>query len=476
MFEFNIEPDMKTDCESQSISPSTLSESPQPAENKDFTSEREKLLAEKYSQLWKQQVEARRTKLVKAGIFFDLNLKVFALQQWKEFTKKAKNQKEILEKERALEEETIKRYLALKYRERNICLKIFQAWAMFSKIQTRKRKFEALNTQKESSKKKVDDFLNSLENISTTSNDWIRQKIRKEKEKPQPISYSMSLKRLVSKPSPNNNVKGGKDLQQLPKIPAKESKQKAPKAKGKDDETYVLQKEIINAQRQKMREQWKQIESLKEQKSRLENHRPATDSHLVKKMERKLLIETPDITDTKEDSAEEKSESAGSVCTYSDDFEECSSEGPTTSLLARTPDMVRRVREREEERAVRREEIRRLHQERVEQERERLRRLKEKEVQDELEERRKTRELWKKRRRDEMERDKRRLVEQERQERLTDLAEEFHRKMIIKQFGFRPWRKLMSKSLEKQLRAKAEFELRTKRFASNRRPCIYFHI
>merc|ERR1711863_193045 len=92
----------------------------------------------------------------------------------KSLPRRQKNQKEILKKERAIEEDTIKRYLALKYRERNISLKIFSAWAMFSKIQSRKRKFEALNTQKETSKKKVDDFLNSLENISTTSNEWIR--------------------------------------------------------------------------------------------------------------------------------------------------------------------------------------------------------------------------------------------------------------------------------------------------------------
>ena len=407
----------------------------------------------------------RKSKSVKARIFYNLNLKVFALQQWKEFAKKAKIQKEILQKERAIEEDTIKKYLALKYRERNICLKIFQAWAMFSKIQTRKRKFEALNCRKETSRKKVDDFLNSLENISTTSNDWIRQKLRKEKEKPQPSSYSMSLRRLVSKAS-NSEVVEGKETQ-LPKIQLKDCKQNTLKSKGKVDETYVLQREIINAQRQKMREQWKQIESLKEQKTRLENHRPATDCQLVKKIERKILLETEDsLEESREgpvDNTEAKSETAGSECTYSEDFEECSSEAPSSSLMTRTPEMVRRVREREEVRAVRREEIRRLHQERVEQERERLRLLKEKEVQDEMEERRKTRELWKKKRRDEMERDKRRIAETERQERMSAVAEEFQRKMIMKQFGLRPWRKLVSNSREKQLGAQHEFDLRTKR-------------
>ena len=358
---------LKAECESQSISPSTLSESPKPKELKDFFNERETFLAEKYTELWKGKVEIGRTKLVKARIFYNLNLKVFALQRWKEFAKKAKNQKEILQKERAIEEDTIKKYLALKYMERNICLKIFQGWAMYSKIQTRKRKFEALNCRKETSKKKVDDFLNSLENISTTSNDWIRQKIRKEKEKPRPISYSVSLKRLVSKAT-NSNLNEGKEPQ-LPKIPLKESKQKTLKSiKGKVDETYVLQKEIINAQRQKMREQWKQIESLKEQKNRLVNHRPATDGQLVKKIERKILLETEDsLEEGREgagDTTEVKSETAGSESTYSEDFEECSSEAPSSSVMARTPEMVRRVREREEVRAARREEIRRLHQER----------------------------------------------------------------------------------------------------------------
>ena len=80
--------------------------------------------------------------------------------------------------------------------------------------------------------------------------------------------------------------------------------------------------------------------------------------------------------------------------------------------------------------------------------------------------------VWKKEL--DMERDKRRIVETERQERLLALAEEFQRKMIIKQFGFRPWRKLMSKSQEKQLRAKTEFDLRTKRFYDSCRLNSYY--
>ena len=417
-------------------------------------------------------MEAGRTRAVKARLFYLLNLKVSSLQRWKEFAKKAKNQKEILKKERAIEEDTIKRYLALKYRERNISLKIFSAWAMFSKIQSRKRKFEALNTQKETSKKKVDDFLNSLENISTTSNEWIRQKIKKEKEKPQPISYSVSLKRLVCKTS-KSNTREIKESQQLPKI---EEKPKNQKDKGKVDETYQLQKEIISAQRQKMREQWKQIESLKEQKTRLVNHRPATDSQLLHKMQRKIFLDSerknieeervPPVQQQEEGEEGEKdaSERAESDCNYSEDFEDCSQETESGSVIPRTPEMLRRVREREEVRANRRAEIKKLHQERVEQERERLRRLKEKELQEELEERKRTRELWKKKRREEIERDKRKIAEQERQERLTELAEEFHRKLMLKQFGFRPWRKLISTSEERQLTAHSAFELKTKRF------------
>ena len=425
-------------------------------------------------------MEAGKTRTVKARLFYLLNLKVSSLQRWKEFAKKARTQRQILEKERAIEEDTIKRYLALKYRERNICLKIFSAWAMFSKIQSRKRKFEALNTQKENSKKKVDDFLNSLGNISTTSNDWIRQKIKKEKEKPQPISYSVSLKRLVCKTS-KSNTREINEPKQLPKI---EEKNKNPKDKGKVDETYKLQKEIISAQRQKMREQWKQIESLKEQKTRLVNQRPSTDAQLLQKMQRKIFLDSerknreeekvsPDQQKQDEEGEEEKekSERAGSDCDYSEDFEECSNETESSSVLPpRTPEMLRRVREREEVRAERRAEIRKLHQERVEQERERLRRLKEAEIQEELEERRRTRELWKKKRREEIERDKRKIVEQERQERLTELAEQFHRKLVMKQFGFRPWRKLISASEQKQLTAESAFELRTRRFILARQP------
>ena len=158
------------------------------------------------------------------------------------------------------------------------------------------------------------------------------------------------------------------------------------KSKSKEDTTYSLQKEIINAQREKMREQWKIIESMKEQKLRLQNNRPATNNRIVRKLEKKIMIEDEidEALDAGEDTKVineerlEKNNECYSDCHYSDDFEEdCSSE-TQSSIIPKTPEMLRKVREREKARTEKREEIRRMHQERVEQERERLRRLQEK--------------------------------------------------------------------------------------------------
>ena len=121
---------------------------------------------------------------------------MLVLQQWKEFVRRIKVQKEIAEKERMIEEDTIKRYVAMKYRERNIMSKVLLAWAMYSKIQNRKRKFEALNMRRQSTRKKVDEFLCSLGNISKTNNEWIMQKVNQEKKVSPPVSQSVSLRRL----------------------------------------------------------------------------------------------------------------------------------------------------------------------------------------------------------------------------------------------------------------------------------------
>ena len=99
----------------------------------------EKCLAETYFIKWKTVLEEKHVKFAKACLFHHLNLKVSAMQQWKEFVRRQNIQKEIKEKERAIEQETIKKYLAHKYRERNLCLKAFSAWAMYTKIQERKR-------------------------------------------------------------------------------------------------------------------------------------------------------------------------------------------------------------------------------------------------------------------------------------------------------------------------------------------------
>ena len=181
-------------------------------------------------------------------------------------------------------QDTIKRYLALKYRERNLASRVFSAWALFSRIQARKRKFEALHAKRETTKKKVDEFLTSLGTISQTSNEWIMQKVKQEKNKNTKTTYSLSLKRLkVKKPE----VKEGSDktTQQFPKIDDNKPGGAQSRPRSKEDTTSSLQKEIINAQREKMREQWKLIESLKEQKSRLQNNRPTTNSKIVRRIE-----------------------------------------------------------------------------------------------------------------------------------------------------------------------------------------------
>ena len=299
------------------------------------------------------------------------------------------------------------------------------------------------------------------------------QKVKQEKNKNTKTTYSLSLKRLkVKKPE----VKEGSDktTQQFPKIDDNKPGGAQTRPRSKEDTTSSLQKEIINAQREKMREQWKLIESLKEQKSRLQNNRPTTNSKIVRRIEKKIFIENEineclDLTDDQvtaagetrhkakfQEEVEEKSftttNDTSSDCNYSDDFEDCSSE-TQSSIVPKTPEMLRKVREREQKRAARRDEIRKMHQERVEQERERLKALKEKEIQDEIDDRKKTREIWKKKRKDEMEKDKRRLVEKERQEKLLAIAAEFHRKLTMKQFGLTPWVKLIRDTRRKRLEA-----------------------
>ena len=350
---------------------------------------------------------------------------------------------------------------------------MFSAWALYSKIQSRKRKFEALTAKRETTKRKVDDFLSSLGNISKTNNEWILQKVH-EKKSSTPVTYSaVTYRRLnkVKKPESKEN----QSSPQFPKIKNEEPKKKV-KGKSKEDTTYSLQKEIINAQREKMREQWKIIESMKEQKLRLQNNRPATNNKIVRKLEKKIMIENEinEALDASEETNEKaakdlteeilnKNNECYSDCHYSDDFEEdCSSE-TQSSIIPKTPEMLRKVREREKARTEKREEIRRMHQERVEQERERLRTLKEKEIQDEIEERKKTREIWKKRRSEEMERDKRRLSEKERQEKLIVVAKEFHRKLQMREYGLRPWLKLITNNRHKRLEADHKYQQKLKR-------------
>ena len=88
--------------------------------------------------------------------------------------------------------------------------------------------------------------------------------------------------------------------------------------------------------------------------------------------------------------------------------------------------------------------------------------MKEKEIQDEIDERKKTREVRKKRRTDEIEKDKRRLSEKDRQEKLLVVAKDFHTKLTMREYGLRPWLKLITHTRQKRLEADQKYEEKLK--------------
>ena len=143
------------------------------------------------------------------------------------------------------------------------------------------------------------------------------------------------------------------------------------KGKKGGDETGELQKEIIAAQRKKMREQWKLIEDLKEQKLRLEKNRPLTRPGIVKKIEKCEPLLQPALPEVNKDVPQPLETTAGSPMSepaYSEDFEDCSSE-TASSVVPKTPELVKRVREREAARAEKRAQIKLFHEKKLAEER-----------------------------------------------------------------------------------------------------------
>ena len=100
---------------------------------------------------------------------------------------------------------------------------MFSAWALYSKIQSRKRKFEALTAKRETTKRKVDDFLSSLGNISKTNNEWILQKVH-EKKSSTPVTYSAVTYRRLNNKVKKPESKENQSSPQFPKINNKEAK------------------------------------------------------------------------------------------------------------------------------------------------------------------------------------------------------------------------------------------------------------
>ena len=194
-----------------------------------------------------------------------------------------------------------------------------------------------------------------------------------------------------------------------------------------------------------MREQWKLIEDLKEQKLRLEKNRPVTRPAILKKVEKRESLESvlPEVTITEQTTStgEHSGDTPVSEAAYSDDFEDCSSE--TASIVPKTPELVKKVREREAQRAAKREEIKTYHEKKLAEERAQTVAKKEAEQKAEEDDRKRRREMWRLARKEESERDKKRVMEKERQINLSVQAQEFHKHLVVKQYGFRPWLKLI---------------------------------
>ena len=333
---------LTTDRRSAATFISTSPESDEGIEVKD--DERDRYLGEKFFLRWRETVSSRRNKLAKARLFHSLNMKVGVFQHWKEFVRKQKIERDLEEKEKEIQQEAIKQYLAQKYRERNLCSRVFSSWLMLARIKQQKKKVISLQEEKESSKKKVDEFLQSLGNFKKKNNDWILQKVQKNKS--DAVGNLDIARKVYDVPKKKSKI-----VESLPKITQKSSG--FAKHRGsKGDGTGELQKEIISAQRKKMREQWKLIEDLKEQKLRLEKNRPLTRPGIVKKIERCEPLEptVSDASSVKRESPHlEKvvcpEGSPVSETAYNEDFEDSSSEA--TSVIPKTPDLLKRVRERE---------------------------------------------------------------------------------------------------------------------------------
>ena len=403
--------------------------------------ERENSIASKFFLLWKDIVADRQIKLAKAQLFSDLNLKVGVFQRWKEVVRKQKTQRELQEQQKQIQEDTIKQYLAQKYRERNLCSKIFTSWLMLAKIQQQKKKMIFLQQEKASSRLKVDSFLESLGDFKKKNNDWIMQKVQKDKNN---IVINLDIAKKIYGPP---HKKGELIAEVLPKLVTKPVSTKTkPNANKAPDETGDLQKEIIAAQRKKMREQWKLIEDLKEQKLRLENNRPTTKPGIVKKIEKRESLIDPALPEVEKKvlspSTEVEVEDVPvSEVAYSDDFEDSVSEA--ASIVPKTPELVKKVREREEQRKAKMAEIKLFHEKKVAEERAKKEAKKEAEQKAEENDRKRRREMWRLARKEEAEKDKRRIAEKERQIRLAAVARDFHAQLTVKQYGLRPWLKLV---------------------------------
>ena len=114
------------------------------------------------------------------------------------------------------------------------------------------------------------------------------------------------------------------------------------------------------------------IEDLKEQKLRLEKNRPLTRPGIVKKIEKCEPLLQPALPDVNKDVAQPLETAAGSSPVsepaYSEDFEDCSSE-TASSIVPKTPELVKRVREREAARAEKRAQIKLFHEKKLAEER-----------------------------------------------------------------------------------------------------------
>ena len=225
---------------------------------------------------WREvAIEDVKSKQFKADYFYSYVLMQSHFNLWKTQVRWIKQQRLLEEIEAEERRQKVNWIKATAFEERNLSYKYLKTWRAYTRLMAAKKHLRSLESKKEKSRQKVNNFLRNLESLKKT-----KPKQKADPKPGNPTKTTILREKLLQGPKAN-----------IPELEEEAKRRRKPLQLAIKENQIEHQKLVIESQRSRLKQQQRQIDDLKKMNDQMDKGFPVTNKSMYKSL---LKITKPD--------------------------------------------------------------------------------------------------------------------------------------------------------------------------------------